>query len=208
MRCRRVIQPARDAEVRNQGVAVLGEQNVFGLHVAVHHPVLVGVLQRLAGFPRNPEGIVQPQRPLPAEAVAKAFALDVGHGKPEMAATLARVEDGEHMGMLQSRGQPYFLKETVRAQAGGEMRMEDLERDRPVVLEVAREVDDGHAAVSELALENISLQQGVGELGWNGGHPLNLAGERSSNHIHRVCSFQNDGLERPPDVHSAHNHLP
>jgi hypothetical protein len=25
--------------------------------------------------------------------------------------------------------------------------------------------------VPELALEHISLEQGIGELGWNGGHP-------------------------------------
>jgi hypothetical protein len=42
------------------------------------------------------------------------------------------------------------------------------------VLEIAREIDDSHAAVPELALEDIPLEQGTGELDWNGGHSLNL----------------------------------
>jgi hypothetical protein len=37
--------------------------------------------------------------------------------------------------------------------------MEELERHRPVVAEVAGEVDRGHAPASELALERVSLHQ-------------------------------------------------
>ena len=37
--------------------------------------------------------------------------------------------------------------------------MEDLERDRAIVLEVMREVDRGHATAPELALERVAVGQ-------------------------------------------------
>ena len=43
---------------------------------------------------------------------------------------------------------------------GGELGAQDLERDRAVVPEVVGEVDRGHAAASELALEAVAVGQG------------------------------------------------
>ena len=42
--------------------------------------------------------------------------------------------------------------------------MQHLERDRPVVPEVAGEVDRGHPAAAELALEHVALAEGLAEL--------------------------------------------
>ena len=42
---------------------------------------------------------------------------------------------------------------------GGELGVEHLERDRPVVLEVAREVHRGHAPAAELALDRVAVAQ-------------------------------------------------
>jgi uncharacterized membrane protein YfcA len=76
--------------------------------------------------------------------------------------------------MLQPGRQADLLEETFRSQGGGQVRMQHLEGDWPVMLEVAGEVDGGHAAVPQLALEDVSLEQGVGELRRNGGHTLNM----------------------------------
>ena len=55
---------------------------------------------------------------------------------------------------------------------GGELGAQDLEGDRPIVPEVAGEIDGGHAAASELALEAIAVGQGgreeLGHLGQRG----------------------------------------
>ena len=47
--------------------------------------------------------------------------------------------------------------------------LQHLDRDGPVVLQVVREVDRGHAAPPELALDAVAIAQGVRELwGWCG----------------------------------------
>ena len=58
---------------------------------------------------------------------------------------------------------------------GGQLGMEHLERDRPVVLEVAGEVDRGHAAAAELALEQVAAAQPFLELRAQVRHGLGLA---------------------------------
>ena len=45
-----------------------------------------------------------------------------------------------------------------------------LERDIPVVLEVLREIDRGHAAGAELALDAVAVREGRGEAGRDVGH--------------------------------------
>ena len=53
-----------------------------------------------------------------------------------------------------------LAQEALRAERGGELGVEHLERDRPVVLEIVGEVDRGHAAAPELALERVAVGQG------------------------------------------------
>jgi hypothetical protein len=61
--------------------------------------------------------------------------------------------------MLEPRRQADLLEETIPADAGGECGVEDLEGDRPVVAEVLGEVDGGHAAAAELALDVVAVEQ-------------------------------------------------
>ena len=53
--------------------------------------------------------------------------------------------------------------EALGAERGGELGQEDLEGDRAVVAEVVRQVDDGHAAAAELALERVAVGEGVAQ---------------------------------------------
>ena len=60
---------------------------------------------------------------------------------------------------------------------GGELGPEDLERDRAIVLEVAGEVDRGHAAAAELALDRVAVAKRFGQCGDHlVGHDLPVAG--------------------------------
>ena len=61
--------------------------------------------------------------------------------------------------MLEPGGELDLALEALGAEAGGELGMEHLERDRPVVPEVLREVDRGHAPAPELALERVTALQ-------------------------------------------------
>ena len=63
--------------------------------------------------------------------------------------------------MLQPGGELDLAQEALRAERGGELGVEHLERDRAVVLEVVGEIDGGHAAAAELALERVTVRQRV-----------------------------------------------
>ena len=61
--------------------------------------------------------------------------------------------------MLEPGGELDLALEPLGAEGGGELGVEHLERDRPVVPEVAREIDRGHAPAAELALERVAVAQ-------------------------------------------------
>ena len=55
-------------------------------------------------------------------------------------------------------------------QAGGEVGPEHLDGDRPVVLEIAGEVDRGHTALPDLAIEQVAVTQRFAKLTRGVGH--------------------------------------
>ena len=59
--------------------------------------------------------------------------------------------------MLERGRRPDFHHEALGAKHGGQLRLEHLDRDLAVVLEVVREIDGGHAASPELALERLAV---------------------------------------------------
>ena len=61
--------------------------------------------------------------------------------------------------MLQPGGEADLPLETLGAEAGCQVQMEKLQRDRPVVAEVLRQPDRGHAAAAELALKCVAVPQ-------------------------------------------------
>ena len=63
--------------------------------------------------------------------------------------------------MLEPGGGADLAQESLGAEARAEVGMQDLEGDGPVVPEVAGEVDGGHAAAAELALEGVPPAQRV-----------------------------------------------
>ena len=67
--------------------------------------------------------------------------------------------------MLQPGGELDLALEALGAERGGQLGVEHLERDRPVVAEVVGEVDRGHAAAPELALDAVAVGQGRRERG-------------------------------------------
>ena len=81
--------------------------------------------------------------------------------------------------MLEPGGEPDLALEPLRAERRGQLRMQDLEGDGAVVPNVPGEVDRGHAAAPELALEAVAVAQGglervtvVGQMGARAGIAL------------------------------------
>src|SRR5438128_2157263 len=63
------------------------------------------------------------------------------------------------MGVLEIGGDFDFLQESFGTEDGGELRMENLERDLTVIALVVRKVDGGHATAADLAFNHVSIGQ-------------------------------------------------
>jgi hypothetical protein len=66
--------------------------------------------------------------------------------------------------MLEIRRDADLAQKAIGAEHRAELRIEDLERDAAVVLDVAREIDGGHAAATDLAIESVRVAQRALEL--------------------------------------------
>jgi hypothetical protein len=95
----------------------------------------------------------------PIEQVAQRFAFDVRHRVVEDFSCYPGIEEAEDVGVLQPGGEFDFLEKAVGPQRTGDLGPEDLECDPPLVLEVAGEIDGGHAAPPELALDRVAVRE-------------------------------------------------
>jgi hypothetical protein len=77
---------------------------------------------------------------------------------------------GQNVRMLKSGGERDLALKPLGTGARAQLRPDDLERDGTIVLEVTGEVDRGHAAVSQLVLERVTVAEGGGEFGRDIGH--------------------------------------
>ena len=62
--------------------------------------------------------------------------------------------------MLEAGGDSNLPEKALGAECGDQLVAQDLDGDGPVVLEVAGEVDRGHAAAAQLALEAVAVAEG------------------------------------------------
>ena len=115
--------------------------------------------------------LVHRELPLPPEPAAERLAFDVRHGEPEPlpapaafggpGSHRAAVQHGEDVRVLQPRGREDLSLEPLGAERRGELGVQHLERDRPVVLEVPGQEDRGHPAPAQLALDRVAAAQAV-----------------------------------------------
>ena len=72
--------------------------------------------------------------------------------------------DREDMGMLESGGDANFTLKAFRPEHRCQVRVEDLERNLAVMLDIVCQVHGGHATPAQLALEQVPISQGLLEL--------------------------------------------
>ncbi len=125
--------------------------------------VFVRMRQRLRGLERDADRLLDRQGPVPPKSIAEALAAYVRHREPEPAGCFAGVVDGQHVRMLQRRGEPDLTLEPFRPQRHAGFGIHDLERDRPAVFDVGGEVDDSHAAAAQLPLEHVPIPERISE---------------------------------------------
>ena len=148
------------AEVHDQCVSP-GQEHVVGLDVPVDHALRVRERERVGDLDQEPDGLVHRELALAGQAVAEALAVHVGHHVIEEALGLARIEQRQDVRMLEPGGDADLAREAVRAEGRGELGAEHLDGDLAVVLQVVGQVDGGHAALAELALDPVGGAEGT-----------------------------------------------
>ena len=167
-------QAPRDAEVGQQGHAVLGEQDVGRLHIPVDDTFAVGIGQGLGRLLRDPERLRDGQRAHPPDPVAQRLALDVGHGVPQPFRRLAGVIHRADVRMLQPGGGRDLPAKPLGVDLEGGRGSEELERYRTIVLEIAGVIDGRHPPFPKLPQEEIGPD--AGGQGQGTGHGLVVDG--------------------------------
>ena len=139
-------------------------RRLLRLDVAVHYALLVRVTERLRHIAQDLHRIGDRQRAVPHELVAQREAIDKWHHVEEQPVRLARIVEREHVRVLQRRRDSHLTQEPFLAERRREILVQHLDRDVPLVLDVAREVDRGHATFAELTLDGVAVREGGLEL--------------------------------------------
>ncbi|HET7248257.1 MAG TPA: hypothetical protein VFI79_00310 [Gemmatimonadales bacterium] len=147
----------RDAEVRYESGAVFGDEEVFRFDVPVNHTVVVRIIQRARGICCDSHRLIEGQLCDSVQPLTERLPVDVRHAEPEMSGGIARFQDRQDVGVLQSRGCRYLAAESVRAEGSCESWFENLDRNRAMVLMVLPEVHGRHAATADLALNRVPV---------------------------------------------------
>ncbi len=88
--------------------------------------------------------------------------VHVAHGDEEATLRLARLVDRHDVGMVEGRREARLAQQALaEALIPGEIRAEDLERNRPVEARVAGEVDLAHAAAADQLLDLVGTEHPV-----------------------------------------------
>ena len=121
----------------------------------------------------EPDGVVEGELLLPVDPRPQRLALDVGHDVVEDAGAvgeLSRVEERQDVGMMEVGRDVDLAEEPLGAEAGRQLRPEDLQGHGPVVPEVFGQEDRRHAAAAELALDAVPIGHGGSKAIGDGGH--------------------------------------
>ncbi len=138
----------RDAEIEEaQHARALGDQQVGGLHVAMHDAALVGVTEAGTEL-REPMHLAR-QRHLLAAAndLRHRPAGDELHRQVRIALVLTDRVNADDMRVMDARREAGLAQESPPGLLVGYL--EDLDRHRPVEHRVEPEIHDAHAALTE-----------------------------------------------------------
>ena len=137
----------------------LVQQDVLRLDVAVDHAVGMGVVQRVGHLAGDLQGVVERQLLLARQPVPEGFAFHEGHDIEEELARLTGIEERQDVGVAQVGRGGDLTQEALPAQRGGELGAEHLDGDLALVPEILGEVDRGHPARTELALDGVAADE-------------------------------------------------
>ena len=149
-----VVEHAGDAEIdelRRDAARPPREEDVVGLHVAVHDAALVGVGEGVHHGHEHAQRLHGGERSAVVDALLEVFALQVLLDDEERVAVLDEVEHPDDVGVLDARGGAGLLREASRdALARGVLGQQHLERHLARGVDVDALVHRAHAAGADV----------------------------------------------------------
>jgi hypothetical protein len=142
----------RDSEIRYEGLALVHE-NIFGLEVAVDHPVSMRIIQCARNRGCDPYRVFDGKLLLAVERNAQRLTLDEWHHVEQQRVSRAAIEQRQQIRTLQIRGNLYLAQESIDPEDGAEVWLQDLARDLAMVTQVAGKIDDRHTAFADEPLD-------------------------------------------------------
>ena len=141
-----------DPEIGDDGFAVV-HHHVLRFDVAMDDLLAVRVVERRRDGPRDLHGVFYRKAVLSLEALPQRLAFDERHDVVQQIVGAAGIVHRHDVRVLQPAGDLDLAQESLRAQALGQVRVQDLDGDGAVVPGVVRTVHRCHAATSDLALD-------------------------------------------------------
>src|SRR5205814_1407757 len=142
--------------------------------IAMDHAMAMRVIERAGDGGGNADRFADGQLALAHQSIAKRLAFDERHDVVEERAApvalhaavieigdvyLSRIEQREEVWMLKIRRHADLGEESLHPEDDAELRVEDLERDETLVLEVARPIDHRHTTGADLLLDFVAASE-------------------------------------------------
>ena len=158
-----------EAEVKNFGVAPLGDEDVGGLDVAVDDAFGVGGVEAVGDVNREGEKLFEFERRA-GDGVLKSSAIEKLHGDETLAGVLADFVDGANVGMVEGGSRAGFAAEAFkRLRIFREIVGKEFQGDETAEVRVFGFVDDTHATPTNFA-ENFVMGDRLAEEGVGSRH--------------------------------------
>ena len=130
----------------------------------MHDALAVRGVKGVGHFTRNVQSFDDRQLYLAAQPLPERLAVDVLHGVPRERGVAvgrehARIAHWDDASVMHERRQPNLAGESVHADGSGQLGVQHLDRDRPIVAAIARQPDGGHPASAELALDLVAVRE-------------------------------------------------
>src|SRR6266571_5888627 len=133
-------------------------------------PVSVGEIEGRGDRTGNAQRFIERQLALSRQALVEALSFDIRHHVIEEAISFPGVDQGQDMWVLELRCEADLAQEPLGAKNRGKLGAEQLERHRAFVLEITGQIDCGHSARTELALDHVVVRERRLEAGKSVGH--------------------------------------
>ena len=128
---RRRIERARHAKVGDHDVPPF-HQNILRLDVAVHQPLRMRVVQRVAHFASDAEDEREGQPAIPLETRAQRTLLEVGHHVVQQPVRFPGIQQRQDVRMPQPRHDGDLTQKPLRPERLGQLRLQHFERHQAI----------------------------------------------------------------------------